>query len=328
MKRTILFLITIWSVLGLAQPASADAHRIRVGSLSFGTVAWELGELRNRQLASDVPEIQIKAMASHNGTRLALRTAEVDVIVSDWTWVVQQNAQQDQYRFFPFATVGSKFLWRNSGGVSDIQSLRGKRIGVAGGKASKTWLLYRQWCKQQGLDLERDTELVFASPPTLNALYARGELDALITYWHFANVLIDSGARVLNDLSEVLFDLQGDADIPVVGWAFRKQYVAEHTDDIKHFLRAVSANKMMLARDEQFWFKKSLPGIPDKASLRHRLQADYARGIPRRFDADMQAAMLRLLTQIYPQMPDLPAIAERSWLALPDVTNQVLLNVE
>ena len=102
--------IAIWLVLSLSGIAfSAPLTTIRVGVLSFGTVAWELEVMRSHELAKKRGvDLVIIPLASGDASTIALQGGSVDVIVSDWLWVSRQRADANLFSFVTYSNaVGS-----------------------------------------------------------------------------------------------------------------------------------------------------------------------------------------------------------------------------
>jgi hypothetical protein len=75
----------------IASPHRASARQLlTIGVLKFGTVSWQLDTLKAHRLdeAADL-NVEVLSLASTNATTVALQAGEVDLIVSDWVWVMR-----------------------------------------------------------------------------------------------------------------------------------------------------------------------------------------------------------------------------------------------
>ena len=77
--------------------------------------------------------------------------------------------------------------------IKEMKDLAGKRIGIAGGPDSKGWILLKKVAQRQGINLEESAQLQFAAPPLLSQALKRGQVDVIVTYWHFAARLRGEG---------------------------------------------------------------------------------------------------------------------------------------
>jgi NitT/TauT family transport system substrate-binding protein len=166
-----------------------QAGEIRVGVLKFGTVNWELDTIRHHGLArQEGVTLQVVPLASKSATQVAIQGGAVDVIVTDWIWVSRQRTEGRDYTFVPYSTAVGALMVDPKAGIGALAGLKGRRLGVAGGPLDKSWLLLRAYSKLTvGEDMARLAEPNFAAPPLLNELALRGELPAVLNYWHYGS---------------------------------------------------------------------------------------------------------------------------------------------
>ncbi|MBV9685835.1 MAG: ABC transporter substrate-binding protein, partial [Alphaproteobacteria bacterium] len=90
-------------LLGFAGIAAQAEPTIRVGSLRYGTLSWELDVIAHHGLAEKFGvRIDTLELASVPAAQLALQADRVDVILSDWLWVSRQRAASADLTFVPF----------------------------------------------------------------------------------------------------------------------------------------------------------------------------------------------------------------------------------
>ena len=271
---------------------SAD-QSIRVGLLKFGTVAWEIETIaRHRLDRARAITVTAVEFATNEAAKVALQADAVDVIVTDWPWVARQRAEGADFSFVPYSkAVGSLVVPRGST-IDGLAALRGKRIGVVGGPLDKSWILLRALSRRElGQDLAEIAEPVFGAPPLLNEELARGRIDAVLTYWHYAARLEAAGARPLLSVAEIIRRLGIEAEVPMLGYAFRGEWAARNREALQAFVAASQAAKERLAGSQQEWTALApLVGSNDEGVL-SALRAGYAAGVPKRWgEAERRAA--------------------------------------
>lgn len=279
------------------------AERVRVGLLEYGTVSWEFDVIERHGLDEAAGlSIETLNLASNQATTVALQAGEVDVIVSDWLWVSRQRANGRTYTFVPFSSsVGAVMV----PGVSDIQDfgdLRGRKIAIAGGPLDKGWLLLRGYAEREfGFDLAAETEQVFGAPPLLTEVARRGEVDAILNYWHYGARLEAEGFRRLVDSNEAGIALGAKGAISAIGYVFDEQWANENLETMTAFFETTEKAKSILATSDEEWdVLRPLTGAPDDATL-IALRDRFRDGIPDRpLDAELADTQLiyRILAEI------------------------------
>ncbi len=256
-------------------------EQLRVGVLQFGTVNWEMDVIIRHQL--DVKNgftIKIVPLSSKNANSIALQGGAVDVIVSDWIWVNRQRAVGKDYTFFPYSlTVGGLYV-RPDSGINQLSDLKQLKLGVAGGPVDKSWLLLQTYGRNQGLDIAAAVEPAFAAPPLLNQLMLKGDLPAVLNFWHYGARLEAAGMRPLIDVKSMLNGLDIKEPVPMLGWVFSSQWAGEHQALIEGFIHASYAAKRILADSDEEWeIIAPLTKAKNAATLNNLKQA-YRTGIP------------------------------------------------
>lgn len=282
-------------LIGLAAPAAAEPTLLRLGLLKFGTVSWEIEVVRRHGLdrAGGV-DVQVSDLANGDAGKIALLGGSVDVIVSDWLWVARQRAEGGKLAFLPYSAALGAVMVPAGSPLQVLTDLKGRRLGVAGGPLDKSWLLLKALAARQGLDLEKQAEVVYAAPPLLNQQVEAGRLDAVLTYWHYAARLEAKGLRSLLAVEDAAIGLGVRGDLPWIGYVVRDDWAAAHPAALRAFFAASLEAKRRLAADDGEWpALKPLMRAEDEATF-NSLRAGYRRGIPVGWGAAEEAAAARL----------------------------------
>ncbi len=295
-KRKFCAAICLW-LFGTAV-AAQELVPLRAGVLKFGTVNWELDVVRHHRLAeAEGVDLKIVPLGSKNALSVALQGGAVDVVVTDWIWVSRQRAEERNYTFFPYSrTVGALFVRRDAN-IKALADLKGRTLGIAGGPVDKSWLLLRAYARQTlDLDLKQAIEPAFAAPPLLNQLMLKGDLPAVLNFWHYGARLKAAGMHELISVVDMLRELGIEAEVPLLGWAFEEAWAGANGATLVGFLRASYRAKKILAESDAEWQRiRALTKADDVPTL-EALKDNYREGIPHRFGPDELAAAERVFS--------------------------------
>lgn len=287
---------TLMAGLLLVACSGADApvdHTLRVGVLKFGTVSWEMDTVARHHFAEQHGiKLEIVPLASSNALAVALQGGRVDLIVSDWLWVVHQRAKQRDFQFVPYSLAVGAVMVNPASGVTALADLNGRKLGIAGGPVDKTWLLLRAFAhKTENEDLKTALEPVFAAPPMINRLLLDGEIPAAINFWHYNARLAALGMQPLLTVKQMLSALGVDTVPPLLGWVFSEDWAATHRQDLKAFFAASMDAKHLLADSDAAW-KPLRPMIkPENDAVFAAIRDGYRDGILQHYGAaDIAAA--------------------------------------
>ena len=95
--------------------------------------------------------------------------------------------------------------------------------------------------------------MVFATPPLLNRLMERNNVDAAINFWHYNARLSASGYRLLVSVPHMLAELGITTKVPLLGWVFDQTWAAKHNQQLTGFLLASNEAKRLLLLCDQEW---------------------------------------------------------------------------
>ncbi|WP_428608810.1 ABC transporter substrate-binding protein [Pseudomonas sp.] len=279
---------------------SVQAQELPVLTLSvlqFGTPHWELEHLKRQQLdRANGFELKIRLAADVPASRLALSSGSVDGAVSDLLWAQARYEAGTAYRYVPFSSQIGEVLVPDGSAIRTLADLRGKRIGVAGGPDGLGWRLLQRAAAAQGLDLAREATVQYAAPPLLGQALRRGQVDALLTFWHFsARLRGEGGVQAAFGLADLLRTLDLDPRLPVLGYLFPEAWAAGHGDLLRRFAGALRQAKDQLATEPGHWQAiRPLMRAEDEAVFA-ALRDSFVEGIPQPLDAPRIADLQRLL---------------------------------
>ncbi|MEG3765409.1 ABC transporter substrate-binding protein [Alteromonas sp. 14N.309.X.WAT.G.H12] len=278
MKSVVSVLLLAVSSL-LFSPALFAANTLRVGVLQYGTVNWEIQTIQELKLEKTYNvSLSVVPLSSPQALLVALQGNKVDVILSDWLWVVRQLEMGRHYRFSPYSTNAGHLVVNGQANIETLQDLKNKTLGVAGGRENKNWVLFRSYINQTtGLIANKDFTVKFAAAPMLNALMQQGELDAVINFWHYAAQLNADGMPTLLTLQQLLAKQGVSPSVPMLGWVFKDQFARAHPSTIAQFLALSQYARQQLLRHDAIWEK--LPAFQRFAAKAHEpLKTIYRQG--------------------------------------------------
>ena len=243
-------IVACWFTLSYAEPVP-----IRVGSVAYGTLAWELAALQHENLPQQTDfSLSTHTFATPQAAQIALQSGAVDVIVSDWIWVARQRQSGAPWTFYPYSELHGALLVPMDSPIKTLADLKQCKLGIAGGELDKNWLLLQTLLKQQGLAASSSTiEPVYGAPPLLSQQLRQKRLDALLTYWHHAVPLQSEGYRVLIDGAGLLRALGIDDPPPSLGYVFSATWAASHRAALQAFFAATRQAKNRLCEDDAAW---------------------------------------------------------------------------
>ena len=279
--------VAVMSLLMLGSAHAADV--VKVGVLKFGTVNWELKSMQHGGLdTAEGIDVEIVPFAGGDATRVALQGGEVDVIVADWLWVSRQRADGGDFVFVPYSSSVGAMMVGPDAGIDSLAAVKGKKIGVAGGKLDKSWLLLQGMAKQQhGFDLAAENEIVFGAPPLLAEKTRSGELDVMLNFWHYCARLEAEGFERLVSAEDAANALGASGPVSAIGYVFSEAWANENPQLAAGFVKASRATKALLGSSDEEWERLGSSGaIKDGDAARAVLRDRFREGIPARAIAD------------------------------------------
>ncbi len=252
----LLFVICIcFSNIKANANASKALPTVNVGVLKYGTVNWEIAVIKHHQLDKKYRfNLQVKPLSNKNASAVALQSKAVDIILSDWLWVNRQRFEGKNYTLFPTSIASGGLYVSGDSTASSLPDLKQVKIGVAGGAVDKNWLLLQAFAqKKYQLNIKDNAEIIFATPPLLNRLMQRDDLDAAINFWHYSARLKADGYQLLVSVPKMLAEFGVNNKVPLLGWVFEQEWATKHNQAALGFLKAsVEAKKLLLFSDKEW----------------------------------------------------------------------------
>jgi NitT/TauT family transport system substrate-binding protein len=294
--------LVLWFFVALFSSSSMTGawalETVRVATLKTGTVAWELDTIVHHGLdRKHGIALVVVPVAGKQSADVMLLGGEADVIVSDWLWVSRQRHAGADFTFAPYSGQVGGIVVAGNSPIKGLGDLKGKKIGVAGGPTDKSWIIFQALARQDfGFDLAKEAEPIFAAPPLLNEKLETGEIDAVITFWHFAAKLKAHGGREIASVVEAAKSLGLDPKLPLLGYVYSEKFAAK----AKQLLAASREAKALLKADDAEWQRlRPLMNVKNDAEFA-ALKAGFREGIPdgAPIDTASAAKFFKLLVEI------------------------------
>lgn len=292
-RRTALGLLPALAWAGSARAEGA----IRIGTLRFGSLAWELDVMRQHGLVEGFA-IEATEFASGPASQVALQAGNVDVVLQDWIWTSRLRSEGAPWIFAPASAGLGAIMVPAGSAIASVADLKGRRLGVAGGPLDKSWLLLRLYARKTlQLELDGAVEKSFGPPPLMSAQLEAGRLDAVLTYWPFAARAEAQGRHSVLDVADTLVALGVPRGMPMLGFVFSDVWAGRNRAALMGFLAASRKARAILATSDAEWERIApLTGASSAAEVTH-LRDWYRRGVVELDDADVRAAASGLYDQ-------------------------------
>jgi NitT/TauT family transport system substrate-binding protein len=283
--RALPALLLLFLLAGFAHASDEDSASLPVLSVSvlqFGTAHWELDHILHRGLDRENGyRLELNLVANLPASRLAVTSGSVNGAVADLLWSQSRFQAGTPYLYVPFSSRIGDIVVAGDSSIRSVADLAGKRIGVAGGPDSKGWILLQKVAGQQGIILNKSAEVQFAAPPLLSQALKRGQVDVIVTYWHFAARLQGEGGwRSAFGMADLLTAMDLDRNLPVLGYVFPAVWAEDHRSLIDRFAESLVQSKGELAEEDSHWQRlRPLMGNPESGVFQ-ALRQGFIAGTP------------------------------------------------
>ncbi len=271
---------------------------IKIAVLEFGTVNWELQTIKKQGLDKKYGfNIELRPVASPQAAKISLLSAASHIIVSDWIWVSRQRSTGSDFTFSPYSNTSGAVMLEPNSDINSLLDLSGKRVGIAGGELDKNWLLLRGLAQQKfHVDLDRKIEKVFGAPPLLNQQMQQDNVDAVITYWHYAARLEALGYRNFITGQEILKQMGIDQNLPTLGYVFKTKWANDHATVLNSFLQATIEAKNKLCESDDAWAAIVPLTRSDDPKVQKTLRIRYCAGRVKKWGKQEKQAAAKVYT--------------------------------
>lgn len=292
-----LLLISVLAAHAQGSDEAPELPVLSVSVLQFGTAHWELDHILQRGLdRGNGYRLELKPVANLPASRLAVTSGSVNGAVADLLWAQSRFQAGTPYLYVPFSSQIGDIVVAEDSGIRAVSDLTGKRIGVAGGPDSKGWTLLQKVAARQGIDLAEATQIQFAAPPLLSQALKRGQVDVIVTYWHFAARLKGEGGwRSAFGMAHLLTAMDLGRNLPVLGYVFPASWARNHGSLVDRFADSLREAKAELKEDKSHWQRlRPLMGSPENGVF-EALREGFVAGTPAPVTDQRIADLQRLL---------------------------------
>lgn len=244
--------VAVVGFIALTSISAIAADKVRVGVLSYGTGQWEMDVIKTNKLAeAEGLDLEIVGLGRKLTHAIALENKSVEIVMTDYLWVSEQRAAGADFTFVPHSKVAGGVIARPDRGIETLADLKGKTLGIVGGPSEDNWLVLRAYTKKAlGFDIGEEATVKFVgAPPLLNEAVEKGDLDAVMNFWHYNARLRAKGYTDLVAIEDMLSTLGVKHVPPILGWVFSEAWANENPQIATGFLRASLAAKKKLKGD-------------------------------------------------------------------------------
>lgn len=262
---------------------SQSLPKLKIGTLQYGSVNWELNIIKSLKLdiESDL-DVEIVKLASKNAAAVALQGNAVDLIVTDWFWVSRQRSMGRNFSFIPHSMAAGGLIVNKNSPITDIEDLKDKKIGIAGGQVDKSWLIFRAFYKKQfGKDLAKESQQIFGAPPLLNKKIEQGSFDAILTYWPYQARLLAKDFKKIINITDIIQNLGSPAGMPIIGWVFKDEWSEKNKKILENFVKVSNEAKRLMLESDEIWNTIKSDMKAENQATFLNLRDIYREGIPK-----------------------------------------------
>jgi len=324
--------LLLFILSSLCFKANANATKsigdIRVGVLKYGTVNWEIEVIKHYQLDKKYNfNLQVTPLSNKNASAVALQSKAVDIILGDWLWVNRQRFNGKNYTLFPTSIASGGIYVNGQSAINSLHDLKHTKIGIAGGSVDKNWLLLQAYGKKlHQVDIKNNAELVFATPPLLNRLMQRGNVDSAINFWHYNARLSAKGYKRLMSVPQMLAELGITNQVPLLGWVFDQTWASEQNETLTAFLAASNEAKQRLLLCDSEWDRIRDLTKSENDDVFNALKSEYRARVLKKFGTKEIQASKQLFTILAEQggrdlVGKATSLSEKTFWNISETTN-------
>lgn len=279
-------ILTVLAVLSMSVALAQEPKTVRIGLQASGTFSWVVFAMEYFGIDKELGiTLESETYATKQANEIALRSGESDLVVDDFVGVAQMRSRGVPVRgVYPFSRATGGVVVPTDAGIAGISDLEGKTIGAASLDDKSLLILRALAVSKYGFDPQVKSNILAVSPPLMEELLGKGELDAAIPYWHFVPRMTASGQYTdLMQVSDMLTELGLSSDLPLLIMVARENM---DPDLLKTFLRGFEETLTRMKDDDAVWdaiLDNELYSLPN-AALFPRVKQRWEAGLPERWD--------------------------------------------
>lgn len=156
--------------------------------------------------------------------------------------------------FHGFQGYNNYIVVKPASPIRSFADIKGKRMGEFG-TTFLDWLILRAAGKKAyGFDVEQDTTLVQGTPPLLNQLMARGEVDAMLQFSSLTLGPIQSGdQRLVVDVPSLMRTAGFNPNAFNSNWNVAERWNAGHPGALRRLSAMIDEAYLKLKTDDALW---------------------------------------------------------------------------
>ena len=125
MKSLVRTLLAALAALQIAAASAADT--IRIAAQKTGTFAWELAIIRAHGLDKEANlALEVRELASPEAGKIALRSGDAEIMISDWLWVSRERSLGAKLAFYPYSSALGAVMVPNTSPIKTLGDLKGR----------------------------------------------------------------------------------------------------------------------------------------------------------------------------------------------------------
>jgi len=294
-------MVVVWALLLLLGVAAAqEGKTVRIGLQASGTFSWVIHAMEYFGIDEELGlTLAAETYATKQATEIALRSGDADIVVDDFVGVVQMRERGVPVRgVYPYSRATGGVVVPVDAGIETLADLSGKTIGAASLDDKSLLILRALSVSEYGFDPQTESNVIAASPPLMEELLARGELDVAIPYWHFVPRMTATGDyRDLMQVSEMLDELGLSSDLPLLVMVARD---GMDPAVLRTFLRGFEMALTRMREDDGVWasiLDNELYSLPDP-SLFPSVRARWEAGLPEVWTQETIEGLVTLTEQL------------------------------
>jgi len=294
-------MVVVWALLLILGVAAAqEGQTVRIGLQASGTFSWVVHAMEYFGIDEKLGlTLTAETYATKQATEIALRSGDADIVVDDFVGVVQMRDRGVPVRgVYPYSRATGGVVVPVDAGIETLADLSGKTIGAASLDDKSLLILRALSVSEYGFDPQTESNVIAASPPLMEELLARGELDVAIPYWHFVPRMTATGDyRDLMQVSEMLDELGLSSDLPLLVMVARD---GMDPAVLRTFLRGFEMALTRMREDDGVWasiLDNELYSLPDP-SLFPSVRARWEAGLPEVWTQETIEGLVTLTEQL------------------------------